>query len=488
MGWKLLADCAIQRMIYGARVISLWDSELWTLLSALAVCLVLLAMVRIAINKLGLFMLSFFVFFSLAWRLLSVLYIDLAGPVFSEQLERDIGTGWAALPLAGSQGLVIAALMYSFRKKRLAALTSGPTLADILPAGRPTPSDLAHWVIGLFAVALWVELLIRGPIPIFAAMERYDYSAQYGGPLHHRLIEWGPMLAFQLGVFFAAPSSRGREFDLRFAVLFGIFILYLFVVGHRFSSFFSYSSFFILPVGAVLLANTTAAFDYAKIFRAARLPIAVVAVLILGALIYSYAIVRGFERDQLLFKLSQRIFVQQGEMWWITYERVFLRADWSPGQTFYKLFVNPLDPNRNSTMQWLMELALPLDRAHFILGKGSAYTGGWPEVLFELGGPVEGVALVALSAILFSEFMFLLTRCIVQERYATCFFLTPLLYAFSLYVVTGMVNSFIQFTFLVKLMTAIFVFVAEEKWRSSLSGPLISCESLAAGEGGKRLE
>lgn len=463
-------------------------SELWMLLDALAACLVLLAIARIAINKLGLFMVAFFVLFSLAWRLLSVLYIDLAGPLFSEQLERDIGSGSAALPLAASQGLVIAALMYSFRDKRLAELTKGARLVDILPSARPTLSDLACWIIGFFAVTLWVELLVRGPIPLLTAMERYDYSAQYGGPLHHRLIEWGPMLAFQLGIFFAAPSSRGREFDLRFAVLFGIFILYLFVVGHRFSSFFSYSSFFILPVGAVLLANTTLAFDYAKVFRAIRLPAVVVSALILGALIYSYAIVRGFGGDQLLFKLSQRIFVQQGEMWWMTYERVFLRADWSTDQTLYKLFVGPFDPNRNSTMQWLMELALPLDRAHFILGKGSAYTGGWPEVLFELGGPVEGLALVALSAMLFSEFMFLLARCIVQERYVTCFFLTPVLYAFSLYIVTGMVNSFIQVTFFVKLAIAVLVFAAEEKWRLSLSRRVIFYGSLPAIEGGERLE
>ncbi|MGY3357508.1 hypothetical protein ACVWZK_004171 [Bradyrhizobium sp. GM0.4] len=84
--------------------------------------------------------------------------------------------------------------------------------------------------------------------------------------------------------------------------------------------------------------------------------------------------------------------------------------------------------------------------------------------------------------------MFLLARCIVQERYVTCFFLTPVLYAFSLYIVTGMVNSFIQVTFFVKLAIAVLVFAAEEKWRLSLSRRVIFYGSLPAIEGGERLE
>jgi len=152
----------------------------------------------------------------------------------------------------------------------------------------------------------------------------------------------------------------------------------------------------------------------------------------------------------------------------MTYERVFLQDDWNGRFAAYKLFVDPFDPSRNSTMQFLMELALPLVRAQYIIAQGSAYTGGWPEVFFELGGPVGGFVLVALSAIIFSEFMFLMTRCIVQERFATCFFLTPILFALSITIVSGMVNSFIQVTFLIKAVTALVVYVTEDKWRSNL--------------------
>jgi hypothetical protein len=426
-------------------------------------------MASIAFRRPGLAMIFFFPFFAFAGRLVSALYIDLFGPVPSEQLETEIGPGAATVPLAISQGLALAALLLSFHYHRLRKLfANAPSV--LTQAGFARISSLAFWSVLLFTVGLWIELMARGPIPLFVAMERYDYSQQYGGPLHHRLIEWGAMLSFQLGVFFVAPRFRDRPFDRRFGFLIAALILYLFVVVHRFSSFYTYGSFFLIPIGVVLLAEKLSGRKQflAPVLRRLGIAGAGLLVLTVAALAYSYTFVRGFEGDELSFKLTQRLLVQQGEMWWMTYERVFLHGDWNGGLAAYKLFVDPFDPSRNSTMQFLMELGLPLERAHYILRLGSAYTGGWPEAFFELGGPIGGFALVALSAIVFSEFMFLTTRCIVQERFATCFFLVPILYAFSLAIVSGMLNSLIQITFFIKIVAAMLVYVAEDNWRASL--------------------
>jgi hypothetical protein len=64
--------------------------------------------------------------------------------------------------------------------------------------------------------------------------------------------------------------------------------------------------------------------------------------------------------------------------------------------------------------------------------------------------------------------MFLMTRCIVQERFASCFFLTPILFTLSITIASGMVNSFVQVTFLVKVAIALGVYVTEDKWRLNL--------------------
>jgi hypothetical protein len=64
--------------------------------------------------------------------------------------------------------------------------------------------------------------------------------------------------------------------------------------------------------------------------------------------------------------------------------------------------------------------------------------------------------------------MFLMTRCIVQERFVTCFFLTPILYTMSIMIVSGMLNSFIQMTLLIKVVVAVVGYVIEDKWRASV--------------------
>jgi hypothetical protein len=446
-------------------------SLLEALLSSASVALFLAAALWIAVKRPGLGMIFFLFLFSFAWRLTSVLYIDLFGPIFSDQLVQDIGPGIAAVPIAVSQGLVVAALLFSFRQQRIRQIIGADQPIEVRwPLGRFSLQDIAFWVAAVFVVALWIELLIGGPIPLFSGMERFDYTRLYGGPLHRRLLEWGAMLAFQLGVFFSVPLLRGKTTDWRFVTLFGSLILYLFLAGHRFSSLYLYASFFIMPIGAVVIGRHARSLfrDEVISWRMIRhLAVAGCVLLMLTAVAvaYSYIVVRG-EGNELLAKLSQRILVQQGEMWWMTYKRVFLHDEWNGSQAAYKLFVDPFDPSRNSTMQYLMELVLPLRRAHYILAQGSAYTGGWPEVFFELGGPAGGFVLVALSAIAFSEFMFLMTRCIVQERFATCFFLTPILFALSITLVSGMVNSFIQVTFLIKVSVALTVYIVENSWRS----------------------
>ncbi len=438
-------------------------------LSAMAAGAILVGMLSIATRRPALAGVFFFVFFAFAWRLGSALYIDLFGP-FADQLYRDVGPGISAVPLALSQGAIIAAILFSFRRERLSRLFSKSGAL-----GAPIPSDVPFLVASLFVAGLWFELVFRGPIPLFAGLERYEYAAQFGGPLHHLFLRWGPMLSFLLGFLLAAPVLRSKSPDWSFAALFAGLMIYLFFVGHRFSSLYSNTSFFIIPGSVVLLRRNM----LPKRLRTLSIAGAIMAVLVLAAVVYSYAVVRGVQDTNVLEKLSQRALVQQGEMWWMTYERVFLNGDWNGLQAAFKLFVSPFDPHRNSTMQFLMESALPLDRAHFILRAGSAYTGGWPEVFFELGGPIGGFVLVCMAAIAYSEFMFLLARCIIQERYVTTFFLIPLLYAMSVLMVSGMVNSFIQTTFLIKVALAITAYFAESAWRSRLrtSSAHVDCPS-----------
>jgi hypothetical protein len=111
-----------------------------------------------------------------------------------------------------------------------------------MQSGRFSLPDLAFLAAALFVGALVLELLASGPIPLFAGIERFDYTRLYGGPLHRRLLEWGPMLALQLGIFFAVPLLHDRPADRRFLALLAVLILYRLLAGHRFSSLYVYTA------------------------------------------------------------------------------------------------------------------------------------------------------------------------------------------------------------------------------------------------------
>lgn len=444
------------------------DPLIFALLSSLSVGLIILAIAGISILRPALGMIFFFVFCFRVAAMLGALHRRFRPALFGATGARGrsgcigLAHGVGAGPGDHRAARVVPSL------EGAGPFADRPSARDDqLAGGRFGLSDVAFWLAASFVVALFLELLVKGPIPLFARMERFDYARLYGGPLHRLLLDWGPMLAFQLGLFAVAPMFRGYSPDWRFGALFASLILYLFLVGHRFSSIYAYGSFFIIPIGVARLGLQGAS---ARPLFSRKVVIggAIFCGLVIGAVANSYMVVRDFEGSQLAAKLSQRVLVQQGEMWWVTYERVFVRDSWDGAHAAYKLFAHPYDPGRNSTTQFLMEAALPVPRAHFILDQGSAYTGGWPEVLFELGGPIGGFVLIAMSAVIFSEFMFLLARCIVQGRFATCFFLTPILYAVLINLVSGMVNSFIQLTFSLKIAMALLVYVAEERWRSDM--------------------
>ena len=90
------------------------DSLFAALLSVTAVAIFLTTSLWIAVKRPGLGMIFFFILFAFAWRLDSVLYIDLSGPLFSEQLALEIGPGISALPIAISQGIFLSRCCFRF--------------------------------------------------------------------------------------------------------------------------------------------------------------------------------------------------------------------------------------------------------------------------------------------------------------------------------------------------------------------------------------
>ena len=59
-------------------------------------------------------------------------------------------------------------------------------------------------------------------------------------------------MTFWWGVMFAAERLRNRRIDIRYLGMLGLLMLYMFLTGNRFSAFYSFGSFFVIPLAAAI--------------------------------------------------------------------------------------------------------------------------------------------------------------------------------------------------------------------------------------------
>jgi hypothetical protein len=419
----------------------------------------------LAVRRWPVFVAFFFILFSFVWRLAAALNIDLSGPIHSEQLFREIGPGGATVVLAGAHLAVLLPFLFVFRRAQLRALRrmepdwrTAERAAVTLPG---VAVVLAAGYIGL----LYVELYRSGVIPLSAGLERFEYRLEYGGIFNDWLFRYGNLFAFGLGLFYFLPRLRRSPPDGRFLGLLMLLLVYCFLTGHRFSAFYSYPTFFLIPYGAVALGHAHPSGSAPAPARGRRRrrwglakhgwtgPVAVVVVLFLVAYGFynSHRVVRGYDPQQALYKFTHRLLVQHSEMWWVTYERVFLTGDYDPRETLRFIFVEPIDPSRNTSIQYLMEKAIGEQRTTIYAEGQFIYAGGFPEIYFELLGPVAAWPVILFIGWVTAELLFLVLAAIRRRRVLTVCCGIYVLYALLVMYIGGMLNFLVAWTFWVKV-------------------------------------
>ncbi|MEI8265173.1 MAG: DUF6418 domain-containing protein [Betaproteobacteria bacterium] len=417
-----------------------------------------------------------FLLFSLFTRTVSLVYVDLAGPVYAEQLDTMVGGG-ASMPLfAMSILLLMAALAHAFRpsvlvRVRIPERRSGQRI-DV--AGR-----VLFTITAGFVVALYGDMLRRGVVPLLSGMDRLEYNASIAGPLHGWLAEMGFLLAGTLGAAFCMLRLQGRDFDFRFLALYLMVLAYFALTGNRFSAFYSFTSFFVLPLAAVpamaaagLLPEPPARSLWRRfVCSKTGLLVAVgtAAVSIVGLLLHSVITVRGY--DAPFEQLAQRTLIQPVELWWTTWNDLDRYGKGAFDEAWAGLFTNPIDPTRNTSIQMLMLKHLGDERAQQLLDMGQQYTGGYPEVLFELLGPW----LALPAALAFSVPTAILLRvCVLavcERRLLTAFMAMYVFFGFSLLFIGGMLNFLVVWTFWAKIAVLCAVYVVERRQHSIRTRP-----------------
>jgi hypothetical protein len=403
----------------------------------------------------------FFILFTLVWRTAATMFIDLAGPVLSSQTDRYVGPGLAT-PLHVLAYLVTLAPF--FLLLRPAAVQHWLHDADRERAapGMITLSGITVVVSLIFLGSLYFDLIRIGSIPLFARLERFVYTAQYAGAAHRWLILYGNFVTFWWGVMFAAERLRNHRIDIRYLGMLGILMVYMFLTGNRFSAFYSFCSFFVIPLAAVIAVDirdnrSPVPFSWVgRTFRRREL-IAFGAVAALAAIASAVGIynnlanVRQFQGDEILSQFWERLLVQPSELGWISYDRVFNFGRWQPDRVFDFLFQAPLDASKNTTPQFLMLETIGEPRTYEHISGGFQFAGGFPEIFFELFGPLYAWPFIFGAGYIAAGLTAVVVKGVIQGRYASAFLSLYVLFGFYVMYIGGMLNFIMTPVYWIKI-------------------------------------
>ncbi len=412
----------------------------------------------------------FFVLFTLLWRTASTAFIDLAGPVWSAQTMRFVGPGLATPLHVLAYFVTIVPFMFVLRADQIRAWHQDRDGREAAPS-QITLADITFILSSLFLAWLFADLIRRGSIPFFAETERYEYTRNTGGPAHRWVVTYGSFLSFWWGVMFASERLRTGKTRLRHLCLLAILIVYIFMTGNRFSAFYSLSSYFIIPLAAVVAQTETTRSSIpfhwvTQAFKRREVTIlatglSLVVVLAATAIVHNLVAVRGYRGAEVRSEFWERVLVQPSEMGWISYERVFVLDQWQPDRAFNLLFQTPLDPGKNTTPQYLMLETIGEPRTSEHIYKGFQFAGGFPEIFFELFGPFYAWPILLGSGFITALLTAHIVRGTLQGRYASTFMSLYLLYGFLVMYIGGMLNFVAVGTYWIKVAAFALTLVLE---------------------------
>jgi hypothetical protein len=412
-------------------------------------------------------MVAIFIFWQYLLKILSCVYLDIAGPLFSEEIQMNVGGGGYATPLLSVFLFVPMWFLYLALKPRVGSpppppeknlARRGTTLGDLIVAG-----------MIVFVIALYVDMFARGNIPFFTGLDRFQYK---GGIFHNFLQDFLFFVGFTLGFVLARQRMLLGTWDLRVVSLFGAIFVYLFLAGHRFGAFYAMTSFVLVPLAAIPYARRNG-WPVAEpsgritiIQRIARSPTAVGAAVVLaltlvgGAMIHNLYVVRDYG-DAAGDKVLQRLFVQPVHLYWLTWERLSAGEISNAGAVIDFMFNNPLDATRNTGIQYLMIMAIGEQASTNLIDNNSQFAGGYPEILIELGGPWIGFALACIAAAVVAILYRLSVVAVCRGHYLSAVMSIYVCFGFLVFYVGGMVNFLTAWTYWVKIAVFLVVLVLD---------------------------
>lgn len=456
------------------------------MLSVASTMLLLSLIIGIYAKRKAAFVAAFFLIFPFTTRMIDVMYIDLFGPVFASELGRYIGGGSAAPIFAYAACAFLLPLLVLFRD------TGGVGPAPALRAWLPYHSSItriAFVAAAVLVASLYGNMAMTGTVPLLVGMDRLEYNL-IAGDFHNSVYGFNFLVNFLLGAMTVLPRLNGRDFDLRFSLLFGLLLLYWVLTGNRFSVFFVQFSFYFMPFAAVILARASgvigplgpnSALQRFLASRALKLFGVAIAVACVGGLVVnSYYNVRGY-RDPIQ-QIEERILVQPVELWLATWEQVSFKdkRELISKEAIDGLFVNPIDATKNTTIQYLMTKELGYFRSAELHRIGQQYNGGYPEIHFEIFNPWLALLILPLVGLLTAFILKTTITMLRKNMVLTSIMATYVYFGFSLHYIGGMINFITAPSFAVKVMLLIIAYFWERQFSVGVPVTVVPSPATAA--------
>ncbi|WP_299195683.1 DUF6418 domain-containing protein [uncultured Erythrobacter sp.] len=429
-----------------------------SVLSILSLAGFLLLIAHLLRSRFALFVAGFFTIFPLIYRAIDVTALDVFGPFYTRELNQFIGGNGAAPVFIYAALAFIVPLMLVFPDRgkgfaRLAALR--PAYSNYHELAGHGAFVLGTGVLGLLAV----NFILTGTVPILQGIDRIAYS-QSAGAIHITAYELNFLLNFLFGAFTILPRINGRGFDMRFAFLAAALAAYWVITGNRFSVFFVLVSFYLMPVALVYLARKAGRIGELEpgmlgqriiTSRPVRIMAVFASVFMVAGLLYnSYYNVRDY-RDP-VYEISERVLVQPVQLWVNSWDRVDFGNTSDPiNDHAIGEVLDPIDFERNSTIQYLMTKELGYFRAAELTELGQAYNGGYPEVHFELLGAYLPFLTLPLAGLIASLFLSLFLRLLYRNLVMTSVLGLYVYFGITLHFTGGMLTFVLTETYWIKI-------------------------------------
>jgi hypothetical protein len=276
--------------------------------------------------------------------------------------------------------------------------------------------------------------------------------------------------------------------------LLGAAAAYALLTGNRFSAFYSQSSFFITPWAAIVALRYKSSdgilFSWirrgfaSRASRRTAIGLIAVAVGTISLAIYNnLANVRGYVGSDIWHHAFERTLIQPSEIGWTSFERVFEGGQTQPSVAFHFLFEDPIEPDRNTSIQYLMFATIGEPRTTDHISRGFQFAGGFPEIFFELFGPYLAWPFLFGTASIAAALTAYMVRGVLWGDYASAFLSLYVLYGFYIMYIGGMLNFATTETYWIKI-AALAMVLSMEAGLARVGLPLVPWVLFRVPQGG----